>query len=216
MEVFVHYQNKTTAIKLNNPKQTNPTVRNLFSEIKKVLNVQPKEQKLIFKGKTITSKESKKKLSEYEISSGSRVLLIKAASEDKNKKLSKKRNKKTLDIPKPSIIQKGPPDGCMEGLKTQVNIFPNSPFIIYDTNGNVAKLSIESEALWIEPKDGEPERIFLNDIQDKSIQPQNQDMDDSVNYNYLSISLMTSNGSKVLYFIPKQYGNLFKTLLNDT
>jgi hypothetical protein len=52
--------------------------------------------------------------------------------------------------PHVEVIDKGPPPVGFGWMKSASHLMSKSPFIVYNTNADVAKLSVEFEAFWIE------------------------------------------------------------------
>lgn len=191
-----------------------------MAEIEKKLGIHPEKQKIIFKGHTLNTPQTT--LSEYGIKNGARLLLV--ASSESVKKDNQQRSAKTNSkskaakhdhskkVLKQAIIDKGPPEGCIEGNRTQVGVFPKEPFIVYDTNGIVARMSIESDAIWIEAENDQKERIFTSD------EPTHPEILDIPGYEdqYFALKMITEHGQRVFYFLPKQYYEMFKQLLRPT
>lgn len=188
-----------------------------MSEIDKRLNIHPDKQKIIFKGRTLKSPQAT--LSEHGIKNGSRLLLVAsnesikedslpraAKTNSKSKAAKHDHSKKSL---KQAIIDKGPPEGCIEGNKTQVGVFPKEPFVVYDTDGIVARMSIESDAIWIEAENDQKERIFTSD---EHTHPEILEIT-GYEDQYFALKMITEHGPRIFYFLPKQYYEMFKQLL---
>jgi hypothetical protein len=115
---------------------------------------------------------------------------------------------KTLDRPPHAqIVDQGPPDGCLPGLKAPCNVFPKLPFVCYDTSGAKAGLSIESDAFWVESDSGEKERIFFSDVREVLFPdiPGYRDQ-------YIALFLQTENGRRAFYYIPHQFMQLIDSV----
>jgi uncharacterized ubiquitin-like protein YukD len=213
MDVCVRYNADVFAFKV----PPSATVTRLRTLLKQSTGIPPAEQKIIFKGKILGKK--KEKLSDYNIGSGSKLLLFQEASQEKKDSSATRRpnrrekslNAAPLNNPRhKEIIDQGPPDGCFEGVKTPVPVFPKTPFIIYDTSGHRASLSIETEAIFIE-SDCDQDRIFLSDIKICQCQdlPGYEDR-------YVALSLETEGTRKTFYFVPKQFQVLFEDYCRAT
>jgi uncharacterized ubiquitin-like protein YukD len=203
MDISVRYKTDSFAVKL-----TSTTVKGLSSAIQRQTGVPPREQKIIFKGKILGKKDA---LSDSGIGNGAKLLLLREDSSDQPQKPTRRNARERtqteaplISEPHAGIISRGPPAGCMEGVKTPVSVFPKNPFIVYDSSGSRASLSIESEAIWVQSESGEQERIFLSDLKTEKCQ-------DLPGYGdrYVALSLGTDSISKIFYFVPKQFQGLF-------
>lgn len=180
----------------------------------KELCLEPNSIKLFYKGKTLANSKENKLVNDG-IKDGDKILLT---AVDKSIKLPKPKrsgnkkqpkNQQYEDIPIPDIVRKGPPPGCMDGLHAPVSKFPKTPFVVYTKDGSIAKLSIESDALFVEYSDGAVERLF--DISYNAEKTQ-----DVPNFsNYISLYINTNDELRVYHYIPKQFQNLFKDFLNS-
>jgi hypothetical protein len=209
MQVCIRYERQNHEVKL---RQSNPTVQNLMSEISHRFGVVPAHQFLIFKGRRLDKK--KDKLSIYGIKNDSRILLF-SISEAKDDEPAKRRPPRDryfsteLDhAPHSTIIAQRPPPGCLPGMKTPSTFFPKEPFCVYDTGGARARLSIESDAFWVESETGERERIFFSDLQSPPLFQWLPDYDDQ----YIAMFFRTINGMRAFYFIPGQFKQLIETV----
>ena len=209
MDIVVRYQNDSLQIKL----PIKSTCKKLYQDVGKNLGLKAKSMKMIFNGKTIPN--DSKLLTDFNLINKSKVLLISTDEKDLtlNKKQKKNSSKKSLTnrnkIPDLNfdIIFKGPPEGCLPGMKSQVNHFPPNPFLTYDREGKLAKLSVESNnSLFIEYEDKKHERLF--DVECNQVIDLDKYFDQ-----YVAILLGTDiekNEQRIFYFIPKQYSDLFK------
>jgi uncharacterized ubiquitin-like protein YukD len=203
MDLIVCYKRDSFALKL-----TSATVNALSTAISRKTGVPSREQKIIYKGKVLGKK---KNLSEYGIQNGAKILLLRQdLTEQQTKPTRRNARERTqseaplVSEPHAGIISRGPPPGCMEGVKTQVSVFPKTPFIVYDSNGARASLSVETEAIWVQSDTGEQERIFLSDVKSEKC----QDLPGYVD-KYVALSLVTESVRRIFYFVPKQFQGLF-------
>jgi hypothetical protein len=187
-----------------------------MSEISLRLGVVPARQSLIFKGQKLTKRADK--LTAYGIQNSSKILLFTVAGAKDDKLHTKRRppRDRTLSTkldtpPHSSIIALGPPAGCLPGMKTPSTLFPREPFIVYDTSGARARLSIESDAFWVEPDVGECERIFFSDVQSAPSFLWLPGYDEQ----YTAMVLQTQNGKRIFYFVPGQFKQLIETVCRD-
>jgi hypothetical protein len=92
-------------------------------------------------------------------------------------------------------------------MKTPSSVLPKQPFIIYNTTGHLAKLSIESDAFWVETTSDENERIFFADVRELTCS-------DVEGYEdrYAAIVVKTKIVPRVFYFVPKQYTKLIESI----
>jgi len=65
--------------------------------------------------------------------------------------------------PHAAIIAKGPPPGCVQCRRAPMAALPRDPLVVYDEEGKVATVSVESDALWIEGE-SRRERIFFSEM----------------------------------------------------
>jgi hypothetical protein len=113
------------------------------------------------------------------------------------------------------IIAKGPPEGCLEGMKTTSHVLPKSPFIVYYSNGSTiegerARLSIESDAFWLETDSGEQDRVFFAEVETFTCidLPGYADQ-------YLAIVVRSGGCFRTFYFIPKQYKQILEEICHQ-
>jgi len=197
------------------PITAKTTCKNLYTDIGKLISEKVKSLKLIFKGKTIDN--DTKKISEVGILPNSKILVLMRDPNIKDSptgKLTKKGKKGSKDSIKcyetnKTIIEKGPPEGCILGMKSSVQQLPSTKFITYDNNGLVSKLSLESSGtLWVEYDNGTNERLFDVECQHITDLEKYEDQ-------YVAAFMATNSGPKVFYFIPKQYSETFKDFFNS-
>lgn len=219
MQVQLKYNNSTHSISL--PPAANLAC--LQSEIYSLLHVPPTNQKLIYRGRPLTNEEAA--LSQLSIRDGARLLLLLAnnASPTLNNQQGNF-NRSTL-FPgmfargprqitpigvREDIIANGPPTGAIKGFpNTQTTVLPAEPFIVYDDNGDVTYLSVETDGLFIRNNKEEGERIFLTDITGFGIEQIN-------NTYYHAMALEFSGKKLVLYFIPSQYSTFFVNFIKSS
>lgn len=228
MYVSVRYQSDTQELQLKSA-----TVKHLMSTIEKKMKVPLSDQVLIFRGRKLSSKE-KKKLPELGIKDGSKILLVSHTEKDeeplsnggmRTRSKTKPVSDRGREIAKPSlddpphisIIAQGPPPGCLKGEKNQVNQFPKKDFthfIVYNTEGALSKLFIESDGLWIET-DGRSERIFISDIKGEGKGVQCEDIP-VYKDEYIAVHLfLNSDVRRTFYFVPKQFQKLIEDHLRS-
>jgi hypothetical protein len=207
MEVSVRYGTQTYPLII----PANSSVQRLQNEVRRMVSVIPAKQRLIFKGQVLSKK--KEKLSSYGIVNTSKILLI-ANDADGKGDLPPRRPRRPErgpanmeQPPHTDVIERGPPPGCLEGMKTATTVLPKTPFVVYNTSGEVAKLSVESDAFWIEAASGEMERIFFSDLKDLvfSDLPGYQDR-------YAAMIARLASSQRVFYFVPKQYVRLIEQI----
>ena len=194
----------------------------LSSEISSRLSIPSENQKLIFRG--ITLPLSDEPLSQFKIKSGTKLLLLAPAESDSSdnpnikSSVSRALNRISRHVPSiadsmeyephKSIILKGKPPGVIDPHPIQTSVIPSTPFIVYNQNGVLSELSIETDALFLNCSDKTCERIFFSDIyRTGTIQ---MPWDHS---GYFALGLYTSNGMKWMYFIPQQYRMFFRGIL---
>jgi hypothetical protein len=203
MDIFVRYKTDSFSVRL-----TSTTVKGLSTAIQRATGVPTREQKIIFNGKILGKKDA---LSDSGVGNGAKLLLVREEPSDPPPKPTRRNARERtqteaplISEPHAGIISRGPPVGCMEGVKTPVTVFPKTPFVVYDSTGSRATLSIESEAIWVQSDNGEQERIFLSDLKSEKCQ-------DLPGYSdrYVALLLGTETVSKIFYFVPKQFQGLF-------
>jgi hypothetical protein len=212
MEVVLRYENQNISLHL----PANPSIQQLQKEVNHQVQIQPSRQTLIFKGKILSHK--KDKLSAYGISNHSKILLFAKCSDSKEDSASRRhRTAPEMDQPPHSqIIARGPPEGCLEGMKSASRVFPNAPFVVYYSNGTTiegdrTRLSIESDALWFETDSGKKEREYFNNVELLSF----TDLPGYIEQ-YVAVMMRISRTFRTIYFFPKQYQQLLDDILRPS
>jgi len=215
MEVRVRHKSEMHALHLT----TNSTVGHLMTQINRQIHVPPREQRLIFQGKTLSDK--KDRLIDKHIVDGSKILLVVSPVVKDGARASKRmprpfarrqwrRSRLVQDDelylpPHAEFVMRGPPAGCMPGGRTPVGRFPTTPLVVYDTSGEIARMSFETDAIWVANEGGGQERIFLTEID----MPQFVDIPDYRDQ-YIAVFISMDTGRRVFYFIPKQFQDLIE------
>ena len=196
-------------------------VSDLMESIQGNLSLNPDKQKIIFGGKTLN--DSNSLLSSYKIINGSKLLLMEKSGVVNAKPAAPTRHNfpytTTLQpefmnsTPHNKIIAQGVPAKAEKSFPSQMMALPKTPFIVYNTEGKLSKLSFESDAIWIETEEAEnkeqkEERIFYSDIKTHLLQ-------ELPNYEnqYVGLCLSTKYGKRWYYFIPNQYVSLLRKVL---
>lgn len=205
MEVSIRFNRETHKIQL----PADATLEILMQHISELLNIPPENQKLVCAGKTLKSPTEA-------ISNGMKLMLM------ESKPPPVMQAEKTVHRPnifRPQIIDSlkepyhkeiinmGLPDGAMASSKYPVNFFPQEPLFIRVTNGDRAQLSFESDAIFTITDKGESERIFFSSIYCTNF----IQIDTCSGYGALGIS--TKNGNRWFYFIPSQFNNLIRGII---
>ena len=181
------------------------TVAQLKVEVAKLVNINPENQKIICRGKTLA--ESSKKLTEYNVQNGSNLVLLSSAKKVSETKTSTASSSQSRPpVPDKSIVDLGPPPGALQNFQTTVTVMPKEPFVVR-TNKGIANLQFETNGLFVQYKDKkddgsepESERIFASDIKTYSNEQNPNNKKD-----YFHLCLRTSDGERIFYFLPNQY-----------
>ncbi|KAK8884159.1 Ubiquitin domain-containing protein ubfd1 [Tritrichomonas musculus] len=223
MQIILRYKNTSYTLNFN----TIPSMSQLKKEISNKTQVDPKFQKIIYKGKVISTTTAK--VSKLDIKEGSRLFLISTSQNEEPNMPRVRSSRKQVKVQQcdlkdqildPEIVDKGPPPGCEKGIKNVNPKFPKDPFIIYDTKGNTSQMAIETDSIWINQivKDGnkgDQDRIFYSDITDFKI----TDIDKyKTQYSTIFLSIKKADNTyevKKFYFIPYQYSNAFQNFLSN-
>ncbi|OHT16183.1 hypothetical protein TRFO_41980 [Tritrichomonas foetus] len=224
MEVKCCYSNKVYPLSFN---VKDPSVSQLTSAIAQAVQVTQKNQKIILSGKVLSKIwKPKQKISKFGIKNGTKFLLVAPEQGDdagQTKKQSRSRSNKSSrqkgggdqidQQPDQTIVEKGPPPGCLKGVKTPLNFFPDKAFIVYDASGVICKLSIEQESIWVQQDvpGGTQERTFLSDIQGCTLKSLAGFEDE-----YVMLYIVTTVKTLKFYFIPLQYSKCFIDYLQKT
>lgn len=213
MEVQAKYCTQTKSVEI--PEDA--TIRDLMVGIQSLFEIEPERQKLTFKGKNITLSDDP--VSKYKIVNKARILVsLQSVTESTPASQPPTRTRGRTQLtpefltssPHADIIAHGPPPNAEKPYQTQMAILPKTPFIVYNTEGIVSKLSFESDAIWMEADDGKQERIFFSDIKGLLVQEMPK-----YEKSYVALCLATSYGKRWYYFIPGQYTVLLNKLLSS-
>lgn len=219
MQVIIKFQNDIHSLGL----PENCTISKFKTEISNCTGVQPKNQKIIFQGKSIFDKaQGKAKLSNLKIVDGSRCLLLfSTVATSKSKPVKKKTRRLSQELEEkakkqnPEIIQLGPPKGAEKSSKNDLPKFPQNPFVIYDQTGNMFKMALEEYSIWLESENGEQDRILFPEITHFAIDDIEGYKDE---YKVVSMVLNHSDGRdeiKQMYFLPNQYTKALNEYLSQ-
>ena len=212
MEIQIKYNGNLEKMQV----KLNTKVSTLINKLAKKYSIDAGSIKLIFRGKQLT-KAATNKLSDENIKQGDKLLLTiveKPGKGRQNKKgvtKSEKKRSRDSDFPQcdpPEIIMRGPPPGALPGMNSQTQKLPTAPFVVYTKDGKIAKLSIESDALFISYEDGTYERLFDISYHTNTSPLEGHD-------GYISLHLTTKDDYRVFYYIPKQYQDVFKQFLTS-
>lgn len=174
-------------------------------EVEKLFKVPPEQQKIIFRGTQL--KNSNEKLKSLKVNDGSKLLIL---QENVGKAIGKKDLRKPLLAPRDmlqnlhfdeSIIGQGPPKGAIKGYTQDVMSLPESPFVVR-FNDDVWKLSVETDAIFLLPREGEPRRIFFSNVRCIAVKKIFDEL-------YSVLVLITEHSETIyIYFLPCQYVKL--------
>jgi hypothetical protein len=205
MNVIVRYAGAVIPLAL---KQADASVPQLQSQIRKEFGFAPSQQRIIFKGKVLSHK--REKLQSYGILDGFKVLLLADETSAQPEELGPRRGRRPPrservgGILNARVVRGGPPAGSLKGMKGPNGVLPRDPFIVYNTNGTLVKLWIETDAFWADASSEESERLFYTDITALTC-PDLAGYEDQ----YCAIVLETVV-MRAFYFIPKQYTKLIE------
>lgn len=212
MRIQIRFNDTTNAIEL----EDDATVQQLMDKVHESLEVEPEKQKFIFRGKVLSSPEDA--LSKLGITNNAKLLLTVQASQPATTahpqgpakaRCNQAAREFLTTAPHSAIISKGPPPNCGKPYHSQMTVLPKSPFVVYNTEGVVSKLSFESDAVWIESEDGAKERIFFTDIRSNVVQEIPRYEKD-----YVALCLVTAHGKRWFYFIPGQYSQILPKVIS--
>lgn len=216
MKLIIRYNRQTVPLDLPDDSK----VSDLMESIKENLDLSQDKQKIIFSGKTLS--DSASLLSSYKIGDGSKLLLmaksgtvaVKAPAPMRQGIYTAALQPEFMNsAPHNKIIAQGVPDEAEKPFPSQMMVLPKTPFVVYNTEGKLSKLSFESDAMWIETEEAEKkeqreERIFYTDVKTHLLQ-------EIPNYEnkYVGLCLSTKYGKRWYYFIPNQYVSLIRKVL---
>ncbi|OHT08720.1 hypothetical protein TRFO_04808 [Tritrichomonas foetus] len=207
MQLNLRYNSSTHPINL--PPDANVAV--LQEAILNLLSIPIEAQKIIFRGKPLT--QTNQELSSFKISNGAKLLLLASQPPSSNSKhLSPQKNVHFNGFPQfnqlpeldQEILAAGPPEGTMKNYIAEVTVFPKTPFVVKTSKG-VAKMQIETEALFFQYDDGGYDRIFYSDVKNYNFAQLKKD-------DYLHLRLSMQNEKEIIYFLPCQYAGAFQNL----
>ena len=193
------------------------TVLQLMEQTKMELDVAIDQQKFIFRGKQLDKQDEP--LAGLGVTNNARLLLTIQEHEsapvsppprtNQSRAYYNQPQTEFLTIePHKAIISKGPPPNCEKPYHSQMSVLPKVPFVVYNTEGVLSRLSFESDAVWIESDDGTKERIFFTDIRSNVVQEIPKYEKD-----YVALCLLTRYGKRWFYFIPNQYSQLLPKVI---
>ena len=212
MKLLIRYNRETVSIEV----PADAKVSQLNDAISESLSIPPQKQKLICLGKNLNNPDES--LSTYKIKDGSKLLLMQTETLAKPDTPKPPPRSQWCQAPQPEflkaaphidIINKGVPANCEKPYQSQMTLLPKTPFVVYNTEGVISKLSFESDAVWTEAEDGKQERIFFTDLRSSLIQeiPGHE-------HEYNALCLITKYGKRWFYYIPNQYQSLLSKILS--
>jgi hypothetical protein len=109
------------------------------------------------------------------------------------------------------IIDQGPllplfGDG---GAPRQSNFLPKNALKVYDSRGVGCDLLFEEEAIFSNPENGDPERIFYPEIKGYRFSPI-----EKYRQTYAQLTLSTKFGMRSFFFVPSQYRDVISRILS--
>ena len=211
MKIIIRYNNQNHLIEIDQEGN----LQDLLDLLSDSIIIPNGTAKFVVKGKQLSNLSES--LIQHNIIDGSKLLLVVTEALPEKPAIPVRRIRQTqfppsleflTSAPHAPIIAKGPPLGVEKPYKGHITILPKTPFIVYNTEGIISSLSIESDAFWIQPEDGKNERIFYNDINNILVQdiPKYEEQ-------YVAIALHTNIGKRWFYFIPHQYSQVLKSIV---
>ena len=210
MQLIIRFKGNTAKIELPDDSK----VSQLMEKISQELSVSAENQKIICTGKNITDPDAL--LSSYNLKNGSKILLMEKSKMETTKTPNPPPTRTSFFTQQPQpeflnspphdkIIAQGVPENCEKPFPSQMMVLPKTPFIVYNTEGKLSKLSFESDAIWVESNDEKQERIFYSDVKTYLV----QEIPGYEN-KYVGLCLHTKYGKRWYYFIPNQYVAIMK------
>jgi hypothetical protein len=206
-KVSVQYNSKSYAV----PISADITVSQFLDKVNEIVKVSAVDQTLICKGKKITRSDAL--LSSEGIAPNSKVMLVTKTNPkapDPKADLTNAAGFRRIayslqseDLNRPphcDIISRGPPPGCAAAYAGRTAL-PKDPFVVYTNGGVIAKLTIETDALWVQPADGPGLRIFFHEIKGSGTQ------ECPGTKRYWALFVVTLLEKHWFYFIPGQYAD---------
>jgi hypothetical protein len=183
------------------------------------LKVGPTEQTLIFRGEKF--QRSDDLLTDHKIGNNAKLMLVvpegpKAppGKVDVAGAYTQRRNGVTMaaeDLRNPphcDIIARGPPQGAGKSFVAKLAVLPKDPFVVYDRTAAIAKLSLESDALWIQGSGGQGTRVFFSDVKNAGVQ------ECPNSGHYFALWVVTAQEKHWFYFIPCQFAELISQIIS--
>jgi hypothetical protein len=209
-KVSVQYNSKSYAI----PISADMTVSQFLDKVNEIAKVTAVDETLICKGKKITRSDAI--LSDEGIVPNSKVMLVtKGPPKNADSKGGPPQLTQVPGFRRPSyflgpenlsqaphwdIISREPPPDCVAAHPGKAAL-PKNPFVVYTNGGAVAKLTIETDALWVQPAEGAAIRIFFHEIKASGVQ-------ECPGANrYWALYVVTAHEKHWFYFIPGQYSD---------
>jgi hypothetical protein len=187
------------------------TVSQFLDKVNEIAKVTATEETLICKGKKIVRSDAV--LSAEGITPNCKIMLVTKASPrnpDSKTGLTNavgfRRTSFLLgpeDLRQPphsDIISRGPPPGCAAAYSGKTAL-PKDPFVVYTNGGVVAKLTIETDALWLQPADAPGIRIFFHEMKASGV------LACPGTNRYWALYVVTGQEKHWFYFIPGQYSD---------
>lgn len=215
MKVTVQYNRKPYAFTV----PVDVTVSQLMEHINETLKVSPSEQTLIFRGEKF--QRSDDLLTDRKVGNNAKLMLVvpegpKSApgKADVASAYAQRRNFLLMNAedlrnpPHSGIIARGPPQGAGKAFVAKLTLLPKEAFVVYDRTGSVAKLSLESDALWIQGSVDQAMRIFFSEVKNAGF----QECPDSAHY--FALWVVTAQEKYWFYFIPCQFAESISQIIN--
>lgn len=217
MKILIRYNSETHTIELAD----NATVATLMEMIASTIGIPTGNQKLIFKGKTLSDPASH--LTDYKVTNNSKILLVgSAASPETSPPVPTPspvdfpirsprilRDEYLTAPPHSDIIKKGVPEKAMDGGNFQMETLPNEPFVVRDNVGDIATLSFRSDDLVINSEKNN-HRLFYHEIVSFGIQAI-----PGYEQKYIAIGFHIKSKKIWVYFVPKQFRGIIELILQQ-
>lgn len=108
------------------------------------------------------------------------------------------------------IKEKGPPVPVFNSNEKQAENLPRKPLVVYDIYGHESELAFETDAIFSNPQDGTPDRVFYNEIRKISFVPI-----DGFNNNFVIFALDTKVGYRAFIFVQKKFTSIITTIIKE-
>ena len=98
-----------------------------------------------------------------------------------------------------------------DGLNSkQAAHLPKSPLKLYDMNGDEVEFLFQSDSIFSNPENKDPDQIFYNEIRDFKLTTIS-----GYGENYLQMTLDTKFGFRTYFFVPLIYRDIISSILRQ-